>query len=352
MMINRRTAVFAAGIALLAVAAAGCNRSSTPSGSSSGGTAAAASGKVGIDLPRSDSDFWNSYAKYVSSDVTSMGISALTPTDSANDITKLAANVQSLVAQGAKAIVMAPQDTAAVAPTLNMLAGKNIPAVSVDTRPDTGKVFMVVRADNRAYGTKACEFLGGKLANKGTVVEFEGDLASINGRDRSEAFGDCMKQKYPGIKVVAAETQWKGDVASAKLQNALNQGAVNGIYMQAGGVFLAPTIALLQQKNLLVPPTNPKHVFIVSNDGIPAEFAAIKAGQIDATVSQPADLYAKYALFYAQQALAGKTFAPGATDHNSTIVSIPNGLEDQLPAPLVTKDNVDDQSLWGNQVGK
>ncbi|MEN3307527.1 MAG: simple sugar transport system substrate-binding protein [Micromonosporaceae bacterium] len=348
-MINRRTAVFAAGIALLAVAATACNRSSSPSSGSSGGTAA---GKVGIDLPRSDSDFWNSYAKYVNSDVTSMGISALTPTDSANDITKLAANVQSLVAQGAKAIVMAPQDTAAVAPTLSMLAGKNIPAVSVDTRPDTGKVFMVVRADNRAYGTKACEFLGQKLNNKGTVVEFEGDLASINGRDRSEAFGACMQQKFPGVKVVAAETNWKGDVASAKLQNALNQGAVNGIYMQAGGVFLAPTIALLQQKNLLVPPTDPKHVFIVSNDGIPAEFAAIKAGQIDATVSQPADLYAKYALFYAQQALAGKTFQAGPTDHNSTIVTIPNGLEDQLPAPLVTGDNVNDQSLWGNQVGK
>ena len=152
--------------------------------------------------------------------------------------------------------------------------------------------------------------------------------------------------------MLAEQTNWKGDVASAKLQDALNQGTVNGIYMQAGGVFLAPTIALLQQKNLLVPPTDPKHVFIVSNDGIPQEFAAIKAGQIDATVSQPADLYAKYALYYAKAALDGKTFQPGATDHYSNIISIPNGLEDQLPAPLVTKDNVDDSSLWGNQVGK
>jgi simple sugar transport system substrate-binding protein/ribose transport system substrate-binding protein len=117
-------------------------------------------------------------------------------------------------------------------------------------------------------------------------------------------------------------------------------------------VFLAPTIALLQQKKLLVPPTDPKHVFIVSNDGIPAEYAAIKAGQIDATVSQPADLYAKYALVYARAALEGKTFQAGPTDHQSTIVAIPNGLEDQLPAPLVTSDNVGDQALWGNQVNK
>jgi ABC-type sugar transport system substrate-binding protein len=346
-MTRTRIARILAVGAIVALAAAGCNR-----GGNSTGTSGTTKGKVGIDLPRSDSDFWNSYAKYINADVTSMKIDALPPSNSQNDITKLASNVQVLQAQGAKVIVMAPQDTGAVASTLDALASKNIPVVSVDTRPDKGKVYMVVRADNKAYGTKACEFLGGKLKNTGTVVEFEGDLTSINGRDRSDAFGQCMSSKFPGIKVIAAETNWKGDVASAKLQDALNAGAINGIYMQAGGVFLAPTLALLQQKNLLVPPTDPKHIFIVSNDGIPAEFTAIKAGQIDATVSQPADLYAKYALFYAQAALDGKTYQPGPTDHSSTIISISNGLEDQLPAPLVTSDNVNDQSLWGNQVNK
>ncbi|MBE4775452.1 sugar ABC transporter substrate-binding protein, partial [Streptomyces caniscabiei] len=93
------------------------------------------------------------------------------------------------------------------------------------------------------------------------------------------------------------------------------------------------------------------HISIVSNDGIPQEFEAIRKGEIDATVSQPADLYAKYALFYAEAAAEGKTFKPGATDHGSTIIEIPNGLEDQLPAPLITKDNVDDKTLWGNNVG-
>jgi simple sugar transport system substrate-binding protein/ribose transport system substrate-binding protein len=348
-MFERRTAVVVAGIALVALAAAGCNRGSSGGSGASGGTGG---GKVGIDQPRSDSDFWNSYAKYIDSGVKDLNLDALPRTNSQNQITQLASNVKTLVAQGAKAIVMAPQDTAAVATTLDDLAGKNIPVISVDTRPDQGKVFMVVRADNKAYGQKACDFLGQKLGGKGTIVEFEGDLASINGRDRSEAFGACMKEKFPAIKVLAEETNWKGDVASAKLQNDLNQGTVNGVYMQAGGVFLAPTIALLQQKNLLVPPTDPKHVFIVSNDGIPQEFDAIRKGQIDATVSQPADLYAKYALVYAKAALAGQKFSPGPTDHQSTIITIPNGLEDQLPAPLVTKDNVDDKSLWGNQVGK
>jgi simple sugar transport system substrate-binding protein/ribose transport system substrate-binding protein len=123
--------------------------------------------------------------------------------------------------------------------------------------------------------------------------------------------------------------------------------------MQAGGVFLAPTLQELKSAGKLVPAGQPGHITIVSNDGIPQEYAAIRAGQIDATVSQPADLYAQYALFYAQAALQGKTFKPGRTDHNSTIVSWGDGnLEDQLPAPLVTKANVNDKSLWGNQIGQ
>ena len=81
--------------------------------------------------------------------------------------------------QGAKGIVMAPQDTAAVAPTLTQLESKKIPVVTIDTRPDTGNVFMVVRADNRAYGEKSCQFLGTKLKGKGKVVELMGDVASI-----------------------------------------------------------------------------------------------------------------------------------------------------------------------------
>jgi len=163
-----------------------------------------------------------------------------------------------------------------------------------------------------------------------------------------------MVAKFPNINVYAEPTNWDGPTAAADLQTVMTQHPnVNGIYMQAGGVFLAPTLQVLKSAGKLVPAGQPGHISIVSNDGIPQEYAAIRAGQIDATVSQPADLYAQYALFYAQAALAGKTFKVGPTDHNSNIVSWGDGnLEDQLPAPLVTKANVDDKSLWGNQIGQ
>ncbi|WP_329359861.1 sugar ABC transporter substrate-binding protein [Streptomyces sp. NBC_01483] len=330
----------------------------------SGSTTSASSGDaplVGVDYPRSDTDFWNSYIKYTPEYGKKLGLSLKT-TNSQNDVAKLTANAQTFISQGVKGIAMAPQDTAAIAPTLAQLEAKKIPVVTVDTRPDTGKVFMVVRADNRAYGEKACQYLGTKLGGKGKVVMLEGGLDSINGRDRTEAFNACMKENYPGIKVFGEAANWDGAVAAQKLQTDLTANPdIKGIYMESSFA-LSGTLQVLKQRGLLVDPKDKNHVFVVSNDGIPEELKSIAAGKIDATVSQPADLYAKYALYYLKAAIDGKTFKPGKTDHDSTIIQVRDGvLEDQLSAPLVTADGgtfggvtsvkSDDKALWGNNLG-
>jgi ABC-type sugar transport system substrate-binding protein len=345
------TRSMAMGIALAALTVpvlSACNNSGSGSGAST----------VGVDYPRSDTDFWNSYIKYTPQYAKQLKLNLKT-TNSQNDVAKLTSNVQTFISEGVKGVAMAPQDTAAIAPTLDQLAQKKIPVVTVDTRPDTGSVYMVVRADNRAYGEKACQFLGAKLAGKGEVVMLEGDLSSINGRDRTEAFNSCVKQNYPGIKVYGEATNWDGATAAQKLQTDLTaHPGIKGVYMESSFA-LSGTLQVLKQKGLLVDPKDSKHVFIVSNDGIPEELAKIRAGEMDATVSQPADLFAKYALQYVKDAIAGKTPAAGKTDHDSTIVAVRAGLmEDQLAAPLVTADGatfgpvrsvkVDDPSLWGN----
>ncbi|WP_330292722.1 sugar ABC transporter substrate-binding protein [Streptomyces sp. NBC_00576] len=349
-----RTALCSAVSALSALALlSACSNASTTS----------SDGKplIGVDYPRSDTDFWNSYIKYTPEYAKELGLSLKT-TNSQNDVAKLTANAQTFISQGVKGLAMAPQDTAAIAPTLAQLEAKKIPVVTVDTRPDTGKVYMVVRADNRAYGEKACQYLGTKLGGKGKVVMLQGGLDSINGRDRTEAFNDCMKKNYPGIKVLGEATNWDGAVAAQKLQTDLTANPdIKGVYMQSSFA-LAGTLQVLKQKGLLVDPSDKKHVFVVSNDGIPEELKSIGEGKIDATVSQPADLYAKYALYYLKAAIDGKTFKPGETDHDSTIIQVREGLlEDQLSAPLVTADGgtyggvpsvkSDDKSLWGNNLG-
>lgn len=315
--------------------------------------------KIGIDQPRIDTDFWTAFASYVPEKGKELGAN-LYQTSSNNDAQKMIANVQQMLQSDVKAIVLAPQDTAAAKSALDAAKAKNVPVVTVDTRPDAGDVYMVVRADNKAYGTNACIVIGEKLQGKGRVVEFQGALNSINGRDRSEAFAECMKAKYPNIQLIEIPTDWKKEPAIAGLQTALAGGKVNGIYMQAGGVYLEPTLAFLSQKGLLKPAGDPEHIVIVSNDGIKSELEAIKRGDIDATVSQPADGYAHWALFYAKAAAEGKTFQVGKTEHGSNIVQPREGLlEDQIIAPVVTADGAklgdlqtvkaDSPDLWGNK---
>jgi simple sugar transport system substrate-binding protein/ribose transport system substrate-binding protein len=105
--ISRRTAMSLA-LALLAVPVLdACGNNGASSGSS----------VVGIDYPRSDTDFWNSYIKYTPRYAKQLKLDIKT-TNSQNDVAKLTADVQTFISQGVKGVAMAPQDTAAIAPTL------------------------------------------------------------------------------------------------------------------------------------------------------------------------------------------------------------------------------------------
>ncbi len=307
-------------------------------------------GKVGLGLPLLTSPFWQSYNNYLSVYAKQMGVDILAPVNSNNDPAQQITDMNNMINLGAKGIVVGPIDSAAISRALDNAAQKNVKVVAVDVAPTQGTVAMVVRADNHAYGEKACQYIG-EHVKSGKVVQIMGDLASVNGRDRSEAFRACLK-RYPNLSLLEIPAGWKGDVAASALDSLLTANPdLKAIYMQAGGVYLSPTLQTLRRKQLLFPAGDAKHIVIVSNDGIPQEYDAIRKGEIDATISQPADLYAKYGLYYVKAALEGKTFKPGKTDHDSNIVQLqPGVLEDQLPAPLVTKQNVDDKNLWGNTV--
>ncbi|MFF3905759.1 sugar ABC transporter substrate-binding protein [Streptomyces sp. NPDC001848] len=346
---NRPRIIGAAALAVgasLVLAACGSTKDTGASSAAGGGT-----GEVGVILPLLTSPFWQSYNDYVPKMAKSEGVDVLKTVNSNSDPSQQITDINNELNQGVKGLVVAPLDSAAIQAGLDQAERKGVPVVAVDVAPDKGKVAMVVRADNVAYGEKACDYLGQHITS-GKVVQIMGDLASVNGRDRSQAFRSCVKEKYPKLKVLEIPAKWESDTAASKLDTLLNANPdIKGIYLQAGGVYLAPTLQTLKSKNMLKAAGQNGHIVIVSNDGIPQEFDAIRKGEIDATVSQPADAYARYGMYYIKAAMEGKTFEPGPTDHGSTIVKLPNGiLEDQLPAPLVTKDNVDDPKLWGNTV--
>ncbi|PRX96272.1 sugar ABC transporter substrate-binding protein [Allonocardiopsis opalescens] len=347
--VRARSARTAAGAVLTATAllAAGCG--TTADTAAEGGEG---SGEVGVVLPMLTSPFWQAYNGYVPTMAEEEGVAALPTVNSNNDPAQQITDMNNLLNQGVSGLVVSPLDSAAIVAGLNQAERRGVPVVAVDVAPEEGTVAMIVRANNRAYGEEACRYIGEQVGS-GEVVQIQGDLSSVNGRERSDAFEECVAADYPGIEVLNIPAEWQGDLAASQLDGLLNAHPdVAAIYMQAGGVYLAPTLQTLRAKGMLHPAGEDDHIVIVSNDGIPQELEAIRDGEIDATVSQPADEYARWGMYYIRAAMAGETFEPGPTDHGSEIVELENGLlEDQLPAPLVTADNVDDPALWGNSSG-
>ncbi len=338
---NKRLLAVAVGASALAVALAGCS-----SGSSSGGSTGGKP-KIGFSVQKLTDPFQLAMISYAKKDAVSAGVELMQPANANSDPAKQTTDMQTILTQSPSAIIVGPVDAKAIVPSVTKANQQNVPIISIDQAPAGGKVYMVVRADNVAMGETACESMGKSLGGKGTVLELQGDLASSNGLDRSNGFEKCMKDDFPGIKVVPQPTDWAMDKATAAVQTVASTQKVDGIFM-ASDFFIPGVEKTLKSLGKWVKTGESGHVTLVGIDGTSEALGLIRDGYQDATVSQPANSYAEWAIKYAAAAAAGKTFSAGKTDHGSTIVKVQTGLADLLPAPLVTKENVDDSTLWGN----
>jgi ribose transport system substrate-binding protein len=309
----------------------------------------AASIKVGVSLAGYSTDFWSSYVAFEKAAGTKYGVSLVGPISSNGDAGKQATQIRTLIDEGVNALIVNPVDSAAIAPTLAYAASKHVPVVSVDVAPTKGKVYMIVRADNILYGQAACKYIGSHAKGPGHVAMLEGDLASINGLDRKNGFLNCMKASYPNLKVVEYATKWDTPTAVNDAKTALSTYSdLKGIYVHWSGP-VPGIIAAEKAAGKFTKVGSPNHIVLFSNDGTPQEHGWIRAGEEDGTISQPANLYAGFAVYYAKQAIAGATYHVGMkTDHGSKIVNLLGNLEDAIVAPVVDKSNVNDPSLWGN----
>jgi ABC-type sugar transport system substrate-binding protein len=333
-------------VAALAVLAA-CGSSGTGTASPSGPP------KIGVVLTYNFPGFWGNYLSYEGKYETELGVKLVGPLVAnveakGNEAAQQITDVKSLIAQGVQALIVNPADSAAIAPALDYAKSKGIPVVTVDVAPSQGNVYMIVRADNTAYGSKSCDYIASHASSPGTIAMIEGDLTSLNARDRADGCTKVMSSKYPNFTVKAYETKdWGTDPAVQNATTALT--AINdlrGIYVH-WSVPEDGILAAEKQKN--------KKVLLVGNDGSPHECDLIRAKSLDATIDQPADKYAYYAIYYAKQAIAGTKYTAGqSTDHASSIVTVQGNLEDALAAPLVTlagdsgSTQVDSNTLWCN----
>jgi len=362
-----------------ALAAVGLLVAACSSGSSSGSgstTSSNSSGQVtiGVDLTYNNTAFWAAYINYEQQYAAQMHIKMLGPLLAAANASLQNQQIENLVNEGAKAIVVNPETATSLGPAISYATSHNVQLVSVDTIVGVGHVYMVVRASNTLYGQDACAYISQRVKS-GYVLDLEGDLTSSNGADRTNAFDSCMAANDPTVKILKDPTVWTDATAVTDAQNAINAygSQLKAIYSQWSSPDTG-VIPLLKSKDL--GPGSAHPVILISDDGVPFEMCDIGNGSVAASQSQPANLYAKYALTYAVDAAKGVKLSVGQpgggapTLQNVTYQGDTN-LADPIVAPFVTKTAtslsvsspvdglpatttttaVSDQTLWGNVYG-
>jgi ribose transport system substrate-binding protein len=337
MVLPRRLAMSASAAVAAAALLAGCGSSSGSSSTDSSGSSSSSSPvKIGVDLTYNNTAFWSAYINYQNQYAKQLHIKLLGPLLSAASASLQNQQVEELVNEGAKAIIVNPETATSLGPAISYAAAHHVKLISVDTIVGVGKVYMVVRASNLLYGLDACAYVS-SFAKSGYVLDLEGDLTSSNGADRANAFNACMAANDPGVKILKDPTVWTDATAVTDAQNAVNAygSKLKAIY----SAWSSPDtgiIPLLKSKGLT------GKVAVVSDDGVPFEMCDISKGLTNASQSQPANLYAYWALKYAMDAAKGvvlKAGQPGGGAPTLQPVSYQGdtNLADPIVAPFVTK---------------
>jgi ABC-type sugar transport system substrate-binding protein len=328
-----------------------------------------------VSLTYNNTAFWAAYISYEQTYAGQDNVQLIGPELAQADAALQNQQIETLVNEGAKAIIVNPETATSLGPAIAYANSHGVQLVSVDTIVGSGHVYMVVRASNTLYGQDACSYIASKVKT-GYVLDLEGDLTSSNGADRTNAFDSCMQANDPGVTLLKDPTSWTESTAVTDAQNALNAygDKVKAIYSQWSSPDTG-ILPLLSSKGYgKVGAGN--HVIVISDDGVAFEMCDIQQGTLDASQSQPADLYAKYALQYAVDAAKGVSLSAGAPGGGApTLQNVSyNGdtnLADPIVAPFVTSSAlslslsspvdslpgaltttpVTDTSLWGNVYG-
>jgi ABC-type sugar transport system substrate-binding protein len=374
MKVKRRlfgtAALAAAGLLVAACSTSSSSSSVAASGSgSSSSTSSSAETTIGVDLTYNNTAFWAAYINYEQQYASQMHIKLLGPLLASASASLQNQQIENLVNEGAKSIIVNPETATSLGPAISYATAHHVQLVSVDTIVGVGKVYMVVRASNTLYGQDACAYISSHVKS-GDVLDLEGDLTSSNGIDRTNAFDSCMAANDPSVKILKDPTVWDDSTGVTDAQNAINAygSSLKAIYSQWSSPDTG-IIPLLKSKKL----TN---TLLVSDDGVPFEMCDIGNGTVSASQSQPANLYAKYALTYALDATKGVTLKAGqpgggAPELQNEPFDGDVNLVDPIVAPFVTKTAttlsvktavdglpasstttpVSDASLWGNVYG-
>jgi ribose transport system substrate-binding protein len=197
-----------------------------------------------------------------------------------NDVSTQASQVDSLINQGVKAIIVVPVQADSLAPQVAAAKEKGIPLLAVNAALETPDLAGNVQPDDVAAGAQEMQMMADKLGGKGNIVVLQGPLGGSGEINRGKGI-DQVLAKYPDIKVLAKDTaNWKRDEAVNKMKNWISSFGpqINGVVAQNDDMGLGALQALKEANRAGVP--------IVGIDGIEDGLNAVKSGEFIGTSLQ------------------------------------------------------------------
>ena len=200
-------------------------------------------------------------------------------TNGENQASKQVSDVESLIAQGVKTLIISPVTADALTPVVKQAMDAGIPVVTLDRKVNTD-VTLHIGADNVLIGKTAGEFVCETLGGKGNVIEIQGTAGASATVDRHDAFHKVLAEKCPDVKVVADQVcNYVREPAIKFMEDMLQRfkpGEIQLVYAHNDDMALGAVTALEAAGRL-------DEVKVVGIDGENAAYDAIKAGKMVAT---------------------------------------------------------------------
>lgn len=336
---------------VLVLALAACSQEATPNATepaavapvATAAPAEAPSGEsivFGVAMPQLDNDGFKANMVGIRQFAEANGIEIVV-TDAKNTADTQMQNIEDLITKDVDAIVMCPVDSSAAAAAVQKAVDAGIPVVSFDRNVAGDLLSGLAESNNVAHGAAAADLLleqaqaAGLTAGDLVVLELLGAQATTAGLERHQGFSERAAEL--GINIVASlPTEFKNELAFNCVLDAFSANPdINAIYIPSDNACYAGTESALSQLGKLLPVGEEGHIMIVSVDGGPLGLEGIRNGYVDAIAAQSKLLMSEEAMSLALKIVKGETVG-------ESII--------RIDPTKVTKENVDDSSLWANAI--
>jgi inositol transport system substrate-binding protein len=248
--------------------------------------AAAQAATLGVSMARFDDNFLTAVRASMQERARELNI-AIQFEDAQNDIGRQLSQIQNFVAQKVDAIIVNPVDTDATSRLTRLVARAGIPLVYVNRKPAEAQLparVSFVGSDETQSGTLQMTEVCRLLHGSGAIVILMGELTNQSARQRTQDIYDVIaRPQCRGIRVLDKQAaNWNRTEAADLMTNWLSAGLRPQAVVANDDEMAIGAVQSLKQARLL------SGTIVAGIDATPDGLAALKSGQLAATVFQNA----------------------------------------------------------------